>query len=217
MLPPHFLLRWAYRCPYLADLTHEKDDQLLALPERCRLETFPQLAGQPPFAEVRVAWNELGLALQVEVRGKEQPPQGDVARPRSSDGATFWINTRPLGGSHRATRYCHQFHLLAAGAGPDRDQPALLQGRIPHALQDAPLAPPGAAPFRCHWRRTGYIAEVFLPASVLHGWEGEHHPRLGFFYVVRDSERGEQTLGLGPEFPYWEDPSLWALLELDRA
>ena len=30
----------------------------------------------------------------------------------------------------------------------------------------------------------------------------------------RDSERGEQTLSVGSEFPYAEDPSLWQVLEL---
>ena len=29
-------------------------------------------------------------------------------------------------------------------------------------------------------------------------------------------ELGEQLPGLGPEFPFWEDPSMWSVLELVR-
>ena len=93
------------------------------------------------FADVRLAWNELGLGVQVEVRGKQKPPQGDAARPRGSDGVTLWLDMRDARTSHRGSRYCHQFHLLAAGGGPDRDEPALAQTKINRALEDAPFAP----------------------------------------------------------------------------
>jgi hypothetical protein len=33
---------------------------------------------------------------------------------------------------------------------------------------------------------------------------------------VRDLELGEQTPGLGVEFPFWEDPSLWSVLRLEK-
>jgi hypothetical protein len=214
MLPPHFVLRLRYPCRYVRNVPQEKGDRLLGLPEECRLDNFAAMAGQRAFAEVRVGWNELGLALQVEVRGKEQLPQGDAARPRSSDGITFWIDTRDARTAHRASRYCHQFHLLATGGGPDHDEPALVQSKINRALQDAPLAPSGAVPFRCTLRKSGYVAELFLPTTALYGLDPEQSPRLGFFYAVKDAELGEQTLGLSADFPYWEDPSLWSVLEL---
>jgi hypothetical protein len=56
-----------------------------------------------------------------------------------------------------------------------------------------------------------------LPAAVLHGYDPEQHPRLGFFYSIRDDELGEQVLSVGPEFPFWDDPSLWSVLELAPA
>ena len=216
MLPAHFLLRLRYPCRHVKDVPREDDDRLLDLPEDCRIDPFAGMAGRPAFADVRAAWNELGLALQAEVRGKEQPPQGDPARPRSSDGVTFWIDTRDARSSHRASRYCHQFHLLATGGGPEHDEPALVQAKINRALHDAPAVPPGAAPFRRTWRKGGYALEVFLPATALNGLDPEQSPRLGFFYAVKDAELGEQTLGLGADFPYWEDPSLWSVLELTR-
>ena len=35
--------------------------------------------------------------------------------------------TRDARGSHRASRYCHQFHFLPAGGGADKDEPAVVQ------------------------------------------------------------------------------------------
>ena len=36
---------------------------------------------QKNFADVRLAWNELGIGLQVEVRGKQELPVGNPERP----------------------------------------------------------------------------------------------------------------------------------------
>jgi hypothetical protein len=168
------------------------------------------------FADVRLAWNDGGLAVQVDVKGKEQPVVGDLGRPRHSDGVTVWIDTRDARTSHRASRYCHQFHFLAAGGGPDRDEPAFVQSKINRAQQDAPTVADGLVPFQFSRRRGGYRLEAFLPAAALNGFDPEQNPRLGFFYAVRDSEQGEQTLSVGSEFPFAEDPTLWSVLELAR-
>src|SRR5579884_1157821 len=216
VVPYRFLFRVAYPCPYVPDVPREDADGLLDLPESCRLEGFDEMEGHRPFADVRLAWNEGGLALQAEVRGKQEPPAGDPSRPRQSDGVTLWLDTRDARTSHRASRYCHQFHFLAAGGGPERDEPAFVQSTINRAQQDAPTVPTGLVPFRYSRRRGGYRIEAFLPAAALNGFDPEQNPRLGFFYAVRDSEQGEQTLSVGSEFPYAEDPTLWSVLELAR-
>ncbi len=194
LIPHRFLFRVAYPCRYVS--------------------AMPDESGDRHFADVRLAWNETGVGLQVEVRGKEQEPRGDASRPRGSDGVTLWIDTRNARGSHRASRHCHQFHFLPTGGGPDQDEPAFVQTKINRALQDAPLAPAGGVPFQAVRTRGGYIVEAFLPAIILNGFDPEQEPRLGFYYAVHDAELGEQVLSVGAEFPYWEDPSLWSVLEL---
>lgn len=216
LVPARFLLRVAHPCRYVKRLPSEDQDPLLDLPEACRVENFAAMDGRRRFADLRLAWNELGLGLQLEVRGKEQLPQGNAARPRASDGLNFWLDTRDSRTSHRASRYCHQFHFLPTGGGPDGDEPLVGQSKIHRALQDAPLASPSEIPFRCQSRAGGYRLEAFLPARVLNGFDPEQMPRLGFFYAVRDAELGDEVLSVGPEFPYWEDPSLWDVLELVR-
>ena len=216
LVPHRFLFRLAHPCRYVKDMPRTGGDELLDLPPECRVENYAAMDGGRNFADVLLAWNELGLGVQVEVRGKEKPPQGDVGRPRSSDGLTLWVDTRDARAGHRASRYCHQFHVLASGAGPDHDAPAFAQSKINRALDDAPHAPAGGVPFMVRTRAGGYRLEAFLPAAVLYGYDPEQHPRLGFFYSVRDDELGEQLLNLSPEFPFWEDPSLWSALDLVR-
>lgn len=187
---------------------------MLDLPPACRIDNLAGLTGQKNFADVRLGWNELGVGFQVEIKGKEKEPQADAERPRSSDGALLWIDTRDARTIHRASRHCHQFFFLPSGGGPERDQPAAGQLKINRATQDSPLCAPEQLAFQAQRMRTGYRLGAFLPAAVLAGYDPETNPRLGFFYWVRDSELGEQTLGVGTDFPFWEDPSLWSTLEL---
>lgn len=214
LIPHRFLFRVAHPCRRVKGIPIESGERLLDLPESCRIESYGEMDDRKSFADVRLAWNGFGIAVQVEVKGKDQPPQGDAARPRSSDGLTLWLDMRDARTSHRASRYCYQFHFLPTGGGPDHDEPAFVQTKINRALQDAPLCPASAVPFRCQFIKGGYEIEAFLPAGVLHGFDPEQNPRLGVFYAVRDQELGEQTLSIGPEFPFWEDPSLWSVLEL---
>jgi hypothetical protein len=218
LIPNRFLIRLTHPCPYVKNAPRDADrgDHLVDLPESARLQNFAELDGQTNFADVRLGWNEFGLAVQVEVRGKKQPPAGDADRPKSCDGLSLWIDTRDARASHRASRYCHNFLFLAAGGGADRDEPFLTQSKINRAQQDAPLANLADIPFRAHRLKGGYRLEAFLPAAALTGYDPEEHSRLGVYYVVRDQELGDQFLSVNWDFPFSDDPSLWAVLELVR-
>jgi hypothetical protein len=211
LVPNRFLFRVSHPCRYVPGLPDD-DEDLFTLPESCRLNNFAALDDQANFADVRMAWNEDGLAVQVEVRGKEQPPAGDVSRPRLSDGLSLWIDTRDSRTSHRASRFCHQFHFLPKGGGPDRDEATFIQSKIHRALADAPLT--DSVPLRVKHRAGGYRLTAWLPAAALAGYDPEQSPRLGVFWVVRDGERGEQASGPTTDLPYAEDPTLWGVLEL---
>ena len=216
IVPNRFLVRVCHPCPYVKDVPDQADDadHLIDLPEAARLHNFAELDAQANFADVRLGWNEFGLAVQAQAKGKEQPPAGDAARPWASDGLTVWVDTRDARSGHRASRYCHQFHFLPAGGGADHDEPVVVQSKINRALQDAPLANPADIPFRAMRTKGGYRVEAFLPAAVLNGFDPEQHPRLGVYYAVRDHELGDQFLSVNGDFPFADDPSLWAVLEL---
>ncbi|MBY0514317.1 MAG: hypothetical protein K2P78_10445 [Gemmataceae bacterium] len=215
LVPNRFLVRLAHPCPLVPDVPRDADDDhLLDLPDAARLHNFADLDAQTNFADVRLAWNEFGLALQCDVKGKGEPPAGDAERPRASDGITLWVDTRDARTGHRASRYCHQFHVLAAGAGPDRDEPFVAQSKINRATQDAPLANLAEIPFRGFRTKGGYRLEAFFPAAALTGFDPAEHPRLGVYYHVRDHGLGDQFLSVNGDFPFADDPSLWAVLEL---
>ena len=216
LVPHRFLLRVAHACRYRKGMPTPNASRLLDLGEEYCIENFAAMDGQTNFASVALAWNERGLGVQVEVRGKEQLPVGTVQRPRGSDGVTLWLDTRDARASHRAGRYCHQFHFLASGGGDTQDEPAVVQAKIARATEDAPLAALGRILLKVQHRKTGYCLEAFVPADSLHGFDPEEHPRLGFFLAVRDDELGDQLSNLDTEFPFWEDPSLWSVLELAR-
>jgi hypothetical protein len=215
-VPPRFLVRVAHPCRYVRRMPLGRGDDLLGLSDECRVDNFAAADGRSNFADVRLAWNESGIGVQVTVTGKSEPPAGDPARPRYSDGMTVWFDTRGDRTSHRASRTCHQFHLLAAGGGGDRDESMLLQTKINRAQADAPMADLSAIPFRRTSAKKSYRLEAFFAAAALHGFDPDEHPRLGFFYSVRDQERGEQLLTADGDFPFADDPSLWGTLVLDK-
>jgi hypothetical protein len=204
-----------YPCRHLRAIPRKGDD-LLGLPPECRLNNWSGMEGLRNFADVRLAWNELGLGLQVDVRGKEQEVTGHQTKLKASDGITLWIDTRDSRSAHRASRYCHQFHFLPVGGGTDGLEGYFAQARIHRALQDAPHCPPHVLMFHVKLTKGGYLLEAFMPAAALHGFDPEQSRRLGIYYVVRDNELGDQTLSVSSDFPYWEDPSLWSVLELAR-
>lgn len=216
IVPNRFLVRLAHPCPFVKGVPRDADDDehMLDLPENARLHNFAELDEQTNFADVRLAWNDFGLAVQCEVKGKEQLPVGEGEKPKASDGITLWIDTRDSRSGHRASRYCHQFHILAAGSGPEKDAPFVAQSKINRAQQDAPTANLADIPFRCFRTKSGYRLEAFFPAAALAGFDPAEHPRLGIYYAVRDSELGDQFLSVNGDFPFADDPSLWAVLEL---
>jgi hypothetical protein len=215
LIPHRFLFRVAHPCRYFQEMPLRKGSHLLDLPEDCRIDNFAAMDAEKNFADVRLAWNELGLGLAVEVRGKQQLAVGNPDRPRGSDGVTLWLDTRDARTSHRGSRYCHQFHFLATGGGDEHDEPAFVQSKINRALEDAPQTNAGVL-LKVQPKKSGYLLEAFLPALALNGYDPDEHRRLGFFYAVRDDELGEQLLSMSPEFPFWEDPTLWSVLELAR-
>ena len=210
LLAPTFLFRFSSRC-----LPHEPGAGQ-PLGEAHQLPTFGQLEGRRTFADVRAGWSAAGISFYVRVEGKKQPPWCRGTRIEDSDGFHVFIDTRDTHNVHRAGRFCHHYALLPRGAGSRLDQPLAQLLPISRAREiSRPLAPLTVA-VRSQERIDGYLLEAFLPARALAGFDPTEHPRLGFTYAVVDRELGWQTYSVGPEFPIFEDPSLWGTLELSR-
>ena len=188
----------------------------LELEESYRLMDLAQLDAETQyqesrFADVRMAWSSAGLAFHVVVTGKKQLPWCRESRLEDSDGIQVWIDTRATHNIHRATKFCHRFALLPLGGGRQAEGPLADQLLINRARENA-------RPIRARElqvvSRTGYQLSAFLPAIALGGYDPQQQPKLGFTYAVQDRELGVQTFASGSLFPFQEDPSCWATLEL---
>ena len=169
------------------------------------------------FADVRMAWQPEGLLWTVTVDEKHKSLWCRESRVDQSDGLQLWIDTRATHNLHRATRYCHRFVFLPAGAGRDWARPHADQLLIQRARENAPPIRPSQLKVASHVSPHGYRLSAFAPASALSGFDPQEQPRIGFNYLVLDMEYGGQTFSQGGELPYDEDPSCWAtLLLVDR-
>jgi hypothetical protein len=214
LIPHRFLIRPLYQSPYTLRIPDLEGDHLVELSPKARLDPMAALDNAKTYADVRLGWNEAGIGVVAEVKGKTAYPLGEMDRPRQSDGLTLWLDTRGDRTSHRALKTCHQFHFAASGAGTTKEEPYFQAAKIPRALADAPLVGSSEIMYKCQRIKTGYRIEAFLPAGVLSGYDPEQFPLLGVYYSVRDFELGDDNLLHDGNFPFWEDPSLWASLEL---
>ena len=213
LVSPTMLFRFAAPCQYSAENWSARG---LSLAEKHRLPCFGELEGKPTFAEVRVAWNEKGLTLNVTVRGKQQPVWCRDSRIEDSDGVQLWIDTRNTQNIHRAGRFCHRFALLPIGAGRRLDEPVAALLAINRAKESPREIDHGALQIRTATRTGGYSLEAYLPASALTGYSPADQPAIGFTYAISDRELGGQTFTVSQDLPFAEDPSLWATLDLTR-
>jgi hypothetical protein len=214
LIPPSFYFRPALSCPRVDGILRAGKGRLLDLPRSCLLPSFGQIDGRSPWAEVFLGWNPEGLAVAVEVSGKPGTLQHAPDRPEDSDGLQLWVDTRDTRDIHRASRYCHRFIASVVPSKGKGLDVVVRQAKIARATADAPMADLEPVRSSAGRTRTGYLLELFLPASVLLGFDPETNRRLGVCYRVTDPDRGDQHLSVAREFPVGEDPSLWATLEL---
>lgn len=213
LLPTRFLFRFAAACAHSAKLDSRQPAEL---PSAYRMPALCELEGQNPFADVRAAWSEAGLAFSVRVEGKRHPCWCRESRLEDSDGVQMWIDTRDTRNIHRASRFCHRFIFLPAGGGRNLNDPVADQLLVDRARENANPVRPGQLRVTSEKRVDGYVLSAFIPATALTGYNPADHPKLGFTYFIFDRELGPQYFSLGSEFPFASDPSLWGTLELTK-
>jgi hypothetical protein len=215
LLPQAFWFRLAIPCRRVDGVPRPgAKGRLVELEPACALPETASLDGKPAWAEVRVAWNAGGLAIQVEAEKPQASIQG-TERVEGMDGVNVWVDTRDTRNVSRATRFCHRFSARLSGlAGRGTLGLEVVQRPIARAVADAPLCRPGLLSSRAERLRKGWRIELFLPAEALNGFDPDTNRRLGFAYQVTDPDREDQYLSVGREFPIGENPSLWSTLEL---
>ncbi len=166
-----------------------------------------------------MAWSSAGLYFQVRVKGKKSLPRFVQERGGFSDGLRVWIDTRCSPGIHRATRFCHCFHFFpgqpnAALNASDELRPHGILDEVPRAREFPAPIDPKDIQVRSEFHRDGYTLWAHIPTKCLTGYSPLEFDRIRIFYDVVDSELGTQSMSLGPELRYAEDPSHWVQASL---
>lgn len=213
IVPPRFLFRFSFAAKKIVNLPR-RSGKLLDLPEICLLPSLAELDHQTDFAHVKLAWNEKGFGISMEVTGRTQRPEIPKTENARRDGIELWIDTRNTQSVHRATKFCHHFLLHPMGTAANRETPFIRSLPVARAREENPL--PNAELVNVHSEisKSGYLLEAWFPREVLVGFDPDIQSQIGFHYIVQDSEFGSQTLAVGNEFPFESDPSLWQTVEL---
>ncbi len=216
LLAPRFLFRFALpvkRKKLVAGKPVPALDESYRLLDLAKLDSGTA-SQEPTFADVRMAWDATGVVIQLKVTGKQQLPWCRESRIDDSDGLVVWIDTRATHNIHRASKYCHSYAFLPSGGGHKADEPVADQLLINRARENARPVRPRELQVTSKVKKTGYDLSTFIPSVALGGYDPANHRSLGFTYAVSDRELGLSTFATGPAFPFQEDPSCWATLEL---
>ncbi len=223
VLPGGFLFRYRLTAPRLDSRLSSDDlppllDHVTPIPDFSALSDDRSSSNSTfsSWSDLRVAWHETGLAVQLDVTGKSRPVRCQSDSPDSSDGLTLLVDTRNTQTIHRASRFCHAFALLPSGGGRRHDQPVATQRTIARAREEAPAAPAKSLLISSTLTTDGYRLSAWMAAPALHGWDPDTMDAIGFAFRVHDGELGDRSSGGGGEFPFERDPSLWSVLALDR-
>jgi hypothetical protein len=214
LVPPRFLFRWSFVAKKQEKIP-SRTGRLLDLGEEYRLPTLEGLDKRRDFASLKIAWNDRGLAISVNVSGRSRRPECVESELALSDGIRLWIDTRHTQTVHRATKFCHHFILLPAGGGPKRRDPIVRSMPVSRAREETALPDVGSVQTQSEVSSSGYWLDAWFPAEVFAGFDPATNGRIGFHYLVHDTDLGDQTLAVGGEFPYESDPSLWQTVELN--
>ncbi len=216
IIPPSFLFRYEIPVMRLDSLDQSASKSIL-LPQECGLPWPTALNGDESWADVRLGWHPDGLVVSLSVEGKSGFPACNPKTPEESDALVVWIDTRDTQTIHRASRYCHLFYFLPSGSGRGAKDPIGQEAEIARAKESHTLATSSELDVQSETRKDGYTLRATIPAKALKGYDPENSPRLGFYCGVFDVDHGVQTLSVGSEFPYDNDPSLWSTLRLEDA
>lgn len=213
-LTPRAFFSWSFACPYRAT-PPRIDGNLGDWDAGQRLPELMSVDGRQAFADLYMAWNEAGLYFAVEVQRKNRF-RIDPKHWARGDCLELWLDTRDLKDVHRAHRYCHRFYILPGGTGPDGKRPIGRQTTIDRAREQAPPCPEETIELGLRRLKASYRLEVKLPATGLNGFQPGEFDRLGFTYLLHDSQHGTQSWSAGTELPVEHDPSTWGSVELAR-
>lgn len=215
LVPNRFLFDFEFTVPYCAK-PPRIDGKLADWSDAQLLPKLGALDDAREFADVWACWHETGLSVACRVAGKKRQVRCDPKSFWTSDHLRLCTDMRDARAVKRATRFCQQFHLLPSGGGRGGKDAVAGVGKIKRAKEDAPLVDATRIDIAAKVTKTGYSMEAFIPAQSLAGFDPEQHGRIGLYYIVEDTELGQQYPTVGDDLYWYIDPSTWPTAVLQR-
>jgi len=226
LIPNRFLFTFEFPLRHRAKFP-SLDGSLSGWTDAELLPALGAMDNRPEFAPVWACWNETGICVACRVTDKRTPLRCDPANYWKGDNLRVCIDTRPSPENKRATRFCRQFFFLPTGApteprtrskerSSNRQTAVAGLGTFQRAREEPP--PVSATLLRVASRvePTVYAMEAMMPAECLTGFDPQEYPRLGFYYMLEDADRGQQYLTVGDDLLWFADPSTWAIAALSN-
>lgn len=211
-VPQRSFFSFSFECPYRS-AAPKVDGNLRDWDEGARVPDLMGVEGQTPYAGLYMAWNDEGLYFGLHVKRKTRY-RIDPSSPTRGDCLELWLDTRDVKDLNRASRHCHQFYFLPGGSGKDGKGPIGRQTAIDGAREQPPPCPEESIQVGLRRLKRSYQMEIALPAAGLNGFQPREFARVGFTYLLHDTEFGVQSWSAGREVPVTEDPSTWGSVEL---
>jgi len=210
-LPQRAFFDFAFHCPQRAE-PPKIDGNLKDWDDDALVPDLMAVDGHQPFASAYMAWDDSGLYFAVAVKHKTTYKLNPRA-PTEGDCLELFIDTRDIK-EHRANRFCHRFYFLPGGTGKGAAKPIGRQTTIDDAREQAPPCPEDAIKTGLKKLKKSYSLEIKIPAIGLNGFAPREFSRVGFTYLLHDSQHGTQSWSSISDLGVEHDPSTWGTAEL---
>ena len=172
--------------------------------KKTRLPDTSWLLGERQPPDIHLGWSEEGLYLFAHIAGRFDQP----VFPHLTEGDSFevFIDTRDRKQGSFNTKFCHHFYFLPQAVDGH------MKGEITRfRTEDAhPLANPEEIELEVHASPLEGKLKIFLPASLLTGWNPAEFDRLGFSWRLNHRFSAPQHFSAKTdEYTHEQEPSLW--------
>ena len=168
-----------------------------------------ELLGEDEFAEFKMAWNEDGLIVDVQIN----KPFEDVSYPdfRKGDSLELCIDTRDLKTAGFFHKFCHHFLILPQAVGEIQ-----VQEISKFRTEDShPLCDPSELSVETKFMAKEFRMQIKISKEALYGFEPQTCKKIGFTYRLNRPGKDPQHFALSSlMYSIEQHPALWASLNL---
>lgn len=173
--------------------------------KKTKLPDTSWLLGERNRLDLHLGWSESGLYVFAHIDGRfDQPLYPNLSE---GDSLELFLDTRDRKNGAFNTKFCHHFYFLPQSVeGHSKGEITRFRSEDSH-----PLADPEEIYLESFASALEGKMKIFLPASVLVGWNPSEFDRLGFSY--RLNRRWQDPLHFSAkteEYAVEQEPTLWA-------